>query len=290
MEIFQASLFSAEQYELGEGAFWWPERAVWCWVDILGHTLYMQDPAGRRSTFHIGEYVSVMVPVAGSGELLLGLQGRVVRFSPEQGLGRMLTVLDGNPGMRCNDGGCDPAGRLWIGTMHLITQHDNGALYCVEGNRPPVIRLAQVSIPNGIVWKGDLMYFTDTATNMIQEYRYDVEKGTVSQPRRAVTVPAELGSPDGMTIDSEGMLWVAHWGGRGVYRWNPVSGELLAHIEIPALQVSSCIFGGPDMQDMLITTAREHMTAEQLQQYPLSGSLFHVKLPYKGLPVNYFKY
>ncbi|RBL88805.1 SMP-30/gluconolactonase/LRE family protein [Chitinophaga flava] len=290
MQIYQSELFSQGPFELGEGAFWWPERSSWCWADILGHSLYMMDKEGHRTKYHIGEYVSMMVPVQGSQELLLGLQGRVVRFSPEQGLGRTLAVLDGNPGIRCNDGKCDPAGRLWIGTMHLITQKDNGALYCVERNQPPLIKIAQVSISNGIVWYGDKMYFNDTATGMVREYAYEVNSGEIRFVRNAVIIPGELGCPDGMTIDEEGMLWVAHWGGGGVYRWNPVTGELLGKIEVPVLQVSSCVFGGPDMQEMLITTAREHMTAQQIEAYPLSGSVFHARLPFKGLPVNYFKY
>ncbi|QJB39708.1 SMP-30/gluconolactonase/LRE family protein [Chitinophaga oryzae] len=290
MEIYQSALFSTGPFELGEGAFWWPERSAWCWVDILGHSLYMMDSKGQRTQYHIGEYVTMMVPVQGSNELLLGLHGRVARFSPEHGLGRTLAVLDGNPGLRCNDGKCDPAGRLWVGTMHLTTQRDNGALYCIDHNRPPVIKIPQVSISNGIVWYGDRMYFNDTVTNRVQEYAYEVNSGEIKFLRNAVVIPAELGSPDGMTIDSEGMLWVAHWGGGGVYRWNPANGKLLGKLEVPALQVSCCVFGGPDMQEMLITTAREHMTPQQLEAYPMSGNVFHAKLPFKGLPVNYFKY
>ncbi|CAL1519886.1 SMP-30/gluconolactonase/LRE family protein [Chitinophaga sp. MM2321] len=290
MQIFQSELFSKASYELGESAFWWPERATWCWVDILGYALYMVDKEGHAQKFDMGEYVSTIVPVEGSNELMLGLKARVASFTPEQGLGRTLAVLDNNPSLRCNDGKCDPAGRLWIGTMHLITQAGTGSLYCLDQTRPPVIKVAQLDVPNGIVWQDDKMYFIDSHTGRVQEFAYDVHTGNIDWRRNAVVIPRELGLPDGMAMDEEGMLWIAQWGGCGVYRWNPVTGELLAKIEVPALHVSSCSFGGADMQEMIITTAREGLTAEQLEQYPLSGSVFHAKLPVKGLPVNHFRY
>ncbi|PSL47778.1 sugar lactone lactonase YvrE [Chitinophaga niastensis] len=290
MKIYQAELFAHLSCELGESAFWWPERESWCWVDILDYTIYIMDKAGRQQQFHIGEHVSTIVPVAGSNELLLGLKGRVASFSPERGLGETMALLDGRNNMRCNDGKCDPAGRLWIGTMQMPVAAGSGSLYCVEHTLPPVVKLPVVTIPNGLVWHGDKMYFNDTLTHSVQEFSYDVHTGAIAFTRVAVHIPKELGLPDGMTIDRDGMLWVAHWGGQGVYCWNPLTGELLAKVEVPAPHVSSCIFGGADMQEMLITTAQEHMIDAQLDQFPLSGSVFHVKLPVKGLPVNHFKY
>ena len=134
------------------------------------------------------------------------------------------------------------------------------------------------------------MYYNDTHTGTVQEFNYDEQTGEIVFTRIAVKVPEELGWPDGMAIDADGMLWVAHWGGNGVYCWHPDTGALLAKVEVPAPHVSSCAFGGPGGNELLITTAREHMTAAEIAKYPLSGSVFHVRLPVKGMPVNYFKY
>ncbi|KAG4069371.1 hypothetical protein HA402_012224 [Bradysia odoriphaga] len=290
MKQYNASLFVQLTSELGEGACWWPERNSWCWVDILGHIIYMRDAEGRLQSFDAGGYVTTLVPVAGGKALLAGLKDGVALFSPEQGMGKNIAALENRPDVRCNDGKCDPAGRLWIGTMQMPANEGTGNLYCIAGAGAPVLKLAGVTISNGLVWKGDKMYYNDTHTRSIQEFSYDAESGDIAFTRVAVHIPPELGWPDGMAIDSEGMLWVAHWGGYGVYCWNPETGELLGKVAVPAPHVSSCAFGGPHMDELLITTAREHLTAAQIAEYPLGGSVFHVRLSIKGLPANYFKY
>ncbi|SEW54432.1 SMP-30/gluconolactonase/LRE family protein [Chitinophaga arvensicola] len=290
MKEYNASLFVKLTSELGEGACWWPERSSWCWVDIMGHTIYMQDTDGRLRSFDAGGYVTTLVRVTGRDELLVGLKDGVAFFSPEQGVGKRIAVLEEKDRVRCNDGKCDPAGRLWIGTMQMPAEEGTGNLYCITGSGAPVLKLPGVTISNGLVWKDDKMYYNDTYTRSVQEFSYDAAGGTIAFTRIAVHIPAELGWPDGMAIDSHGMLWIAHWGGYGVYCWNPETGELLGKVEVPAPHVSSCAFGGPELDEMLITTAREHLTEEQIAEYPLSGSVFHVRLPIKGLPANYFKY
>ena len=290
MKTYQASILSSLTCELGEGACWWPERNSWCWVDILGFTIYIRDLNGHQQQFDTGNYVTTLVPVAGRNELLVGLKDGIAFFSPEHGLGKHIAVLEERSNVRCNDGKCDPAGRLWIGTMQMPADEGTGNLYCISGSAAPVLKLAGVTISNGLVWRGDKMYYNDTHTRTVQEFSYDESSGAIAFTKVAVHIPPELGWPDGMAIDSGGMLWVAHWGGYGVYCWNPETGELLGKVAVPAPHVSSCAFGGPDMDELLITTAREHMTAEQVAEYPLSGSVFHVKLPVKGLPANYFKY
>lgn len=290
MKRYSSALLSQLTCELGEGACWWPERNSWCWVDILGHTIYVRAENGTLQTFDAGTHVTTLAPVAGGGELIAGMKDGVAFFSPEQGVGDLLVVLNEKENMRCNDGKCDPAGRLWIGTMQMPAEEGTGTLYCITGKEAPVVKLKGVTISNGLVWKGNKMYYNDTHTGKIQEFSYDEATGAIAFTRIAVPIPEELGWPDGMAMDSEGMLWVAQWGGSGVYCWNPETGELLAKVEVPAPHVSSCAFGGAGMDELLITTAREHMTEEQIAEYPLSGSVFHVKLPVKGLPANYFKY
>lgn len=290
MQFYRPELLSGLECELGEGALWWKERNSWCWVDILGHTIYMRDLNGHQQQFDAGSYVSTLVPVEGGRALVAGLQDGIAFFTPEEGLGPRIAMLNQRADVRCNDGKCDPAGRLWIGTMQMPAEEGTGTLYCITGKEAPVAKLPGVTISNGLVWLGNKMYYNDTHTGTVQEFSYDAVTGNISFTRVAIRIPPELGCPDGMAADVNGMLWIAHWGGFGVYCWDPVSGQLQAMIDMPAGHVSSCAFGGPDMDELLITTAREHMSETDLQLYPASGSVFHVKLPVKGLPVNYFKY
>lgn len=290
MEIYEPVLFSRLTSELGEGPCWWPERNSWCWVDILGHIIYIRDESGRQQAFEVDTYVTTLIPVAGRNELLVGMKHGVAFFSAEKGIGPLLAVLDQRDNMRCNDGKCDPLGRLWIGTMQMPADEGTGTLYCITGREAPVVKLAGVTISNGLIWKNDKMYYNDTHTRTVQEFSYDAATGNIAFRRIAIQIPEGLGCPDGMAMDSRGRLWIAQWGGAGVYCWEPETGELLGKVLVPAPHVSSCAFGGAEMDELLITTAREHMSAAEISEFPLSGSVFHVKLPVKGLPANYFKY
>jgi sugar lactone lactonase YvrE len=119
-------------------------------------------------------------------------------------------------------------------------------------------------------------------------YDYDLATGAIANPRLVISVPPEMGWPDGMTSDTEGMLWVALWGGAKLTRWNPASGQLLAAISFPALNVSSCVFGGPGLTDLYVTTARKEMDSGQLAKYPLSGGLFRIRTNIQGMPTFAF--
>jgi sugar lactone lactonase YvrE len=290
MKQYQATVLSTLSSELGEGAFWWEEQQCWCWVDILGKCIYTRTPDGRQTCYEADRYVTMLVPEEGGKRLLAGTHDGIAFFSPAGGLGKDITVLDTRSNVRCNDGKCDPAGRLWIGTMQMPADKGTGNLYCITGKDAPVCKLAGVTISNGLVWIDDRMYYIDTDTRQVREFEYNQATGDISFSRVAVTIPDGYGWPDGMTSDTEGNLWVAHWGGFGVYCWNPRSGELLAKIAVPAPNVSNCAFGGPGLDELLITTAREHLSPEQIAAYPLSGSVFTVKLPVKGLLANSFKY
>ena len=228
--------------------------------------------------------------MAGERKLIVGTKDGIAFFTPSEGLGEDITILDTRSNVRCNDGKCDPAGRLWIGTMQMPADPGTGNLYCIEGKSAPVGKITAVTISNGLAWIGKHMYYIDTDTRKVQEFEYNVNTGVISFSRIAIEIPEEYGWPDGMTADSEGNLWIAHWGGFGVYCWNPASGMLLAKVDVPAPHVSNCVFGGESMDELMITTAWEHMSPDQVAAHPLSGSVFSVKLPVKGLLPNYFKY
>jgi sugar lactone lactonase YvrE len=186
---------------------------------------------------------------------------------------------------RCNDGGCDREGRLWIGTMHQDFKHAAGKLYCIDENLQLHEKLSEVTISNGLVWTKDSsrMYYVDSPTQTIQQFYFDPETAAIQLEKIAVRIPKTMGTPDGMVMDEEGMLWVAHWGGFGVYRWNPVNGKLIGKIQVPAPNVSSCAWVGEAMNQLLITTARQQLSAAELAKYPSSGDVFITHAGVKGI-------
>ncbi len=130
-----------------------------------------------------------------------------------------------------------------------------------------------------MAWSPDhqTFYYIDTPTLEVVAYDYAVETGRISNKRIAIGIPAEEGFPDGMTIDKEGMLWIAHWDGWQVTRWNPNSGKKLLSIPLPAAKITSCTFGGDDLQDLYITSACTGLTEKMHDEQPLAGSLFVLK-------------
>lgn len=143
-----------------------------------------------------------------------------------------------------------------------------------------------VTISNGLAWSRDAstLYYIDTPTRAVAAFDYDRARGTVSGRRVAIEVPETMGSPDGMTIDAEGRLWIAQWDGGCVGRWDPTSGRLLERIPVPARRVTSCAFGGPALEDLYITTARTGLDERSLAEEPLAGGLFRVRPGVAGIP------
>jgi sugar lactone lactonase YvrE len=130
------------------------------------------------------------------------------------------------------------------------------------------------------------LYFIDSPTQRVDAYFFNAHTGEIMFDKTVIEIPIEIGTPDGMTIDQEGMLWIAHWGGYGVYRWDPFTGELLSKIEVPAPNVTSCRFAGKDLDQLVITTARKNLGEVELQNYPESGNVFSVTTGCKGLQQN----
>ncbi len=161
-----------------------------------------------------------------------------------------------------------------------------GSLYSLGADGKIKTLLKNTRISNGLAWSPDYrtFYFVDTPTRTVMAYDYALTSGGISNPRPVLSIPPELGWPDGMTSDIEGMLWVAMWGGAKLTRWNPLTGKLLKQIPLPALNVTSCAFGGSDLTDLYVTTARKDMDRDQLREYPLSGGLFRLQTNIQGMP------
>lgn len=287
----QASLLYQTACFLGEGSMWHEKRQQLFWVDIEEKKLHSIDPLTKvHQAWLLSSRTGTIVPDL-QGRIIMGMHGHVNRFDPDTGESEMLLRIESHlPGNRSNDGKCDPAGRFWLGTMALDERPHAGNLYCITPDLAVTTKLEHTSISNGIVWTKDrkTMYYIDSPTGTIQAFDYNDETGEIRSRETAVTIPADMGSPDGMAIDENDQLWVAQWGGSGVYHWDPLSGNLISKIEVPAPHVSSCAFGGKDLDHLYITTARKDLSAGDLEQYPLSGSVFVAKPGVKGTAPNAF--
>lgn len=291
----EASVVLPASALLGEGAFWHHTQQKLWWIDIENGKLHIFDPAdGNLQTHDMGRRVGTVVPDA-AGNAVVALQDGIFRYDLSKRTFTLLAAPEADkPENRFNDGKCDPQGRLWAGTMAINASGKKGALYCLEANGKITKKIDSVGISNGIVWTADArqMYYIDTPTGEVRAYDYDPATAEIRFNRVAVRIPEGAGYPDGMAIDSEGMIWVAHWDGSCVMRYNPTTGQPLLKIHTPgARNVTSCAFGGEQLDELYITTASLGLNQEQKQQYPDSGHLFKIKLEnIKGVPLPFFAY
>jgi sugar lactone lactonase YvrE len=277
--------------ELGEGPAWEAHSGCLYWVDIHAGHLHIFNPQNKIDRrIEVGEFVGCAVPRR-SGGVVLGLRSgfATLDLSTEK-LTRLVNPEPHLPGNRFNDGKCDPVGRFLAGTLNNTEVEACGSLYSLAPDGEVKTLITGTLISNGLTWSPDqhTFYYIDTPTQIVMAYDYDLATGEIVNPHRVISVPPGLGLPDGMTSDMEGMLWVAIWGGAMLTRWDPTTGKLLAEIPFPALNVSSCTFGGPDLTDIYVTTARELMSPEELVKYPLSGGLFRIRTDIRGMPTFEF--
>jgi len=292
--IFTAELEFRHDALLGEGPVWDRRAGNLYWVDIEGFAVHRYDPETRNhKIIDVGQYVG-SVAIRKSGGLIAALKSGFASLDPDTGAIENIADAESHlPGNRFNDGKCDPAGRFWAGSLALDERDRAGKANLFYLDVDCSVRLMKpgVTISNGLAWTHDeqTMYYIDSETEKVVAYDYDRVSGDISHPRTVIEVNAlEKGWPDGMAIDEEGMLWVAHWDGGHVCRWNPQTGAELAEIIVPASRPTSCVFGGKDFDTLYITTARTGLKPEKLAQEPLAGSIFKCRPGVRGLPMNEF--
>lgn len=274
---------------LGEGAIWHPAEKKLYWVDIEGMKFHVFDPETKKDHhFPVGSRIGTVVPVKGGGAIV-ALQKGIHTIDTNTGELTLVSQPLTDPDIRFNDGKCDPAGRFWVGTMHLAVKENTAVLYRLNKKGKAEQVLDQLTISNGIVWTADskTMYLIDTPTGNVQAFDYHQERGEIKNGRVVIRIPSSEGHPDGMTIDEEGKLWIALYGGWGVVCCDPASGELLEKINVPVPNTTSCAFGGEKLDTLYITTARNGLADEELNKFPLSGGIFAAKPGAKGVKANF---
>jgi sugar lactone lactonase YvrE len=275
----ELSTFATSQNILGESPFWHKDRQSIFWVDIEAGILHEQKLISESTTiWKVGKKIAVILSAEGD-EVLLGSQDGIGRFNlvTREWVLEVPIQLDVET-QRCNDGGFDSMGNVWIGSMDMQVKDGLGSLYRVATNGQALKVLENLTIPNGLVFSLDhkKMYLIDTPTRAVKTYLVD-STGEITFDKPAVLIPESMGMPDGMTIDTDGMLWIALYGGAAVGRWNPLNGQLLETIAIPALHVTSCCFAADDLDELIVSSARENMSNAQLAMYPASGNVFRIK-------------
>jgi sugar lactone lactonase YvrE len=275
---------------LGEGPVWDPEREVLWWVDILGGAVHRFDPAaGGDRAFDIGQPVGA-VTIRRNGRLVVFARDTLIDFDPDTFEPRRLLDFElESPPRRCNDARADQSGRLWFGRLALDQAQGMGSLRTLGADLSETVALDGLSIPNGLDWSPDgrTMYFAESRTRLVTAFDFHMETGSISGARDFFRVGADAGVaasgvPDGLTVDEEGFVWLAVWGAGCVLRVDP-DGRLRRRLDFPVSQVSSCTFGGPDLEDLYVTSAREGYTDADIAREPLAGALFRTRPGVRGL-------
>lgn len=269
--------------QLGEGVFWSEREKRVYWVDIVGRQVCRFDPSsGVNEAVSVGQEVGAIVERV-SGGLVAGLKDGVYSLDFDSGsLAKLCDPMEGNSENRLNDGKAGPDGRFYVGGM---SDGPTDFLFRIEKGGTDWSKVESgISISNGLCWSADArtFYYIDSPRRVVWAYDFDLVSGEVSNRRVVVDVRGEECIPDGMTIDVEGMLWVAFWDGWAVRRYDPNTGEMLQEIRLPVSRVTCCAFGGDDLDTLYITTASAWLEEAALRGQPLAGGLFAVKPGVKG--------
>lgn len=287
-------VFAAQEDLLGEGPVWCePERALY-WLDIGRRRLYRQGLAGARTHWDLPHRPGCIERLT-DASLIIALGEGLHRFDQASGTATLIKRVSLSSGVRFNEGKADPSGRFWFGSMQdnfgpsdepVAIRRKEGALFRFDGVGSVAVMEQGIGISNTLAWspEGSRFYFADSLLDQIFVYDYEACSGNVAR-KRLFFQGSGQGLPDGSAIDVEGCLWNARWGAGRVLRITP-EGQVDRSIEMPALQPTSCAFGGGRKLDTLfVTSARNGMDAGSLDQSPLSGSVFAITGLAQGMPV-----
>ena len=291
----RVAVWSAERGQLSEGPCWHAERQHLLWVDILaGHVhrarLDEDGAPAEVETIAIGRHVGALAPVLGGGYLLAAGQG-FMYVSDDGDIRELAQPMAGHPEVRMNDGACDPQGRFWAGTMAYDETPGAGALLRLELDGSYATVLTGLTISNGIGWSpdGKEMYLNDSGAGRLERFRFDPASGALSERTVIVQIDEPGVAPDGLTVDADGGIWVALWGGWALHRYAR-DGSLLERIELPVQMPTSCAFGGAEHDTLFVTSASDGLDKDAIAGQPDAGRVFSIRgLEVHGLPCDAYR-
>ena len=265
-----------------EGPVWSVQWGGLRWVDMLAGDVLSLAADGTIGRRHVGSVAAALRPRSRGGAVIAVERG----FALEDADGSLtpLGELWTTDSIRMNEGGCDPDGRFYCGSMDYDQRPGAGAMYRLDPDGDVTEVFADVTVSNGLEWSpdGSLAYYNDTPTHRVDVFDYDRESGLTNR-RPFVRLPDD-GNPDGLTVDAEGGVWVALYGSGAVHRYAP-DGALSEVVQVPTSQVTACTLGGPGLDQLFITTSRENLAPED---DPLAGALFRAEVGVAGRPVREF--
>ena len=271
---------------LGEGPLWDVADQVLYWVDIKGRLVHRFDPAtGQDRHWRVAEDVGSLA-VRANGGLVLAMRTGFHFFDPESGQTRRMVVPEPDrPENRFNDGKTDRQGRFWAGSMHDPETKPTGALYRLDTDLRAHRMVDGITCSNACCFSPDgrTMYHTDSPTRIVWAWDLDPDSGEIANRREFVRLAEDDGVPDGATVDAEGFVWVAHWNGWRVTRFDP-AGRVARVMRVPVQRPTCPAFGGAGLDVLYVTSASINLTAEERARQPWAGGLLALDPGVRGLP------
>jgi sugar lactone lactonase YvrE len=287
IEQFVATACSNVVAEHGEGVVWDHARGELLWVDVGAGRLYRGRPGPvaieHLGCFELGCPLGAVAP-AQDGGWIAAVGPGFARLAPDGALTWLTRPAAGQPELRMNDGACDPGGRFWAGTMAYAETRGAGTLYRLDPDGMSTAMVSGTTISNGLGWSldGRTLWFADSGDATVDAFDFDLQTAGISGRRTVVEFDPRDGVPDGLVVDAHDHIWVAIWNGGEVRRYSP-DGDLVARVRLPVSRPTSCCFGGPELDVLFISTAREGLRAEALHNEPDAGRLFCAQTGTRGV-------
>lgn len=282
--MYEVEHLLAIQNTLGEGPLWSVEEQRLYWVDIDERCFYRLDPAARTyERYEVGTKIGALALNKAGGFVLAAAAGLGLWRIGDNQITYLEDTIAYKPRNRFNDGAVDRAGRFWAGTA---SDEPVNALYRLDSDRTIHLMENHIYTSNGIGWSPDnrIMYYSDSGgPGVVYAYDFDLESGSISNRRVFLPPTGTDAVADGLTVDSEGCVWVAYWNGWKVARYDP-QGNLMRAIRMPVQRPTSCNFGGPDLNELYVTSASTGLSAAEKQQQPMAGDLFRIHTDVTGIP------
>jgi sugar lactone lactonase YvrE len=277
VQVWDAHPVSSDQSDLGEGARWCAERSELISVDLTAgvcrFSRYRDGLLTTTQEIQVDGFLALVEPLSNGG--YVACRERTVEWWDSSLEKIMESEIPLGPNERLNDGSMNPDGQLVVGSMGMNGEAGLGKLWLVELGREPLLLRSGDGIPNGIAWdvSRNRVYWVDSGPGVVYVFNYLSHGVDWSAPIETWEISDQTSTPDGLSLDSSGNIWIAMWGGSRVDGYSP-DGKLIGRVKVPASQTTSCAFGGEGLRNLFITSAAFALSADQLAQEPEAGLIF----------------